>query len=630
MVRHAWLLLSSLQVADAEPAQEVVEKAEYKFAPIDGTEFCLVANYGPAAYTNNNGDAIRLDSDGTTDMKGCAAKCIGDCKSWTFVTDASGDHACWDVTPLAPAGSPGSVPLVYDTSGTKNPMTGLAGKCSCPSTSSTALTGDNFPAKTDTDYESLFPVTHRQPAPLACWPKNEFGQFKPAVPVVLRDNQLPKSDPKYFAGWCNGMSKQGPLDAGVSCEKACRDKPMCSGFQEVPENSPRTPGCFFGAGYDCDNEETGTQALQAGQSADASDNDMKAMRFGRGFVKVIATIRKYRVQGLKQRFDEKAFTMDDPNAVANGADSGDGGQGADDNAVATTAAATTVAATTAAPTTVAATTTATTAAATTAPADTTTAAAAATEAAAGGDTPARRLGVPQVTDWPTTVLRCREVCEADLHCTVWQVYQPGGTAPNSGLGCWTESVDSPLPYPLSRDDDKFVKDETGVRDGAFIQHWFSEDVTTTTVAPAPPPPPPNRLLPILLTLGGLAALLGVGAYAMGWCNAKEKPNKKRARNKATPAPEPPKEEPQSEPVPTQSALLMSAPVLTYSAAPVTYAAPVATHHVAPLSYAAPPVTTASYQVVHPSSTVPHTTVPYSTTMPYSTSVVVPHDTAFMG
>lgn len=613
MVRHAWLLLSSLQVADAEPAQEVVEKAEYKFAPLAGTDFCLVPNYGPAAYTNANGAAIRLDSDGTTTMKGCAAKCVDACKSWTFVQDAAGDHACWDVTPLAPPGAPGSVPLQYDTTGQLNPYTGLAGKCSCPSTSSTALTGDNFPAKTDTGYDELFPVSHRQPAPLACWPKNEFGQFKPADAVVLRSNQVPTSDPTYFAGWCKGMSRSDPLDAGVTCEKACRDNTLCNGFQEVPENSPRTPGCFFGAGYDCDSAPGSdeTQALQAGQSADASDNDMKAMRFSRGFVKVVATIKKYRVQGLKQRFDEKAFTMDDPNAVASGADSGDGGESADEGAAAG-AGTTTEGAAAGAETTAAAV------------AETTAAAVAETTAAPAAETaPARRLAVPQVTDWPTTVLRCKEVCEADLHCTVWQVYQAGGTAPNSGLGCWTESVDNPLPYPLSREDDAFVLDEAGVRDGAFIQHWFSEDVTTTTVAPPPPPPPPNRLLPILLTLGGLAALLGVGAYAMGWCNAQEKPKTKRAR-KAPPAPEPPKEEPRSEPVPTQSALLMSAPVLTYSAAPVTYAAPVATHHVAPLSYAAPPVTTASYQVVHPHSTVAHST------MPYSTSVVVPHDTHFMG
>merc|ERR1712159_263186 len=139
----------------------------------------------------------------------------------------------------------------------------------------------------------------------------------------------------------------------------------------------------------------------------------------------------------------------------------------------------------------------------------------------------------------------------------------------------------------------------GIKDGAFIQHWYSEDITTTTTTTTTNPPP-NRLLPILLSLAGLAALLGLGAYAMGWCSPKEKAKKPRAK-RALQQPPPKEDPPKPEPVPTQPSFLMSAPVLTYTAAPVTYAVPVATHVAAPMAYAAPPVTTASYQVVQPTS-----------------------------
>merc|ERR1711865_733290 len=230
--------------------------------------------------------------------------------------------------------------------------------------------------------------------------------------------------------------------------------------------------------------------------------------------------------------------------------------------------------------------------------------------------PVRRLAA-QVTDWVTMVVRCREICEADLWCSVWQVYDGEGTT--SDAGCWTEAMGG-LGYPIDRSR-MGEADATGIKDEAFIQHWFSEDITTTTTTTTAPPPP-NRVLPILLGVAGLVALLGLGAYAMGWCSPKDKKKPRSAKRALQPAPEPPKEEPRPEPVPTQPSFLMSAPVLTYTAAPITYAAPVATMQAAPMTYAAPPMTTASYQVVQPHST-----------MPYATSVVVPQEPiigGFMG
>jgi hypothetical protein len=213
-----------------------------------------------------------------------------------------------------------------------------------------------------------------------------------------------------------------------------------------------------------------------------------------------------------------------------------------------------------------------------------------------------------VTDWDYVISRCKEICYADLWCTAWQAVN---AAPSSNPpGCYTEAQAKALPYPLTKDQ---VTDVSNVPDaimgGEYIQHWYSEDWTTTTTTTTTVAQ--SNLLPILAGLGALAALLGLLAYAMGWCSPKEKP-KKRAKRALQP--EPVKEEPKPEPVPTQPSFLMSAPVLTYTAPPVTYAPPIATH--APV-YAAPPVTTASYAVV-----------------PQTHSVVVPQEpvvhTGFMG
>jgi len=567
MVRSALLLLPALQVAATEQlAGEVVKEIKYQFDPVG--EYCLVPNYGPVDYTN----ARKLESSGIKTMEDCANLCTADrtatpstattgqtpslCQTWSYVEATTGDHACYDITPLAPSGAPGSVPLKYN--GVQKPMTGLAGVCNCPSRAKagTTLTGSNFPASDPTVYATLFERSAHQPAPLACWPKNEFGQLKLAPATVQRSNQVASTDPKHFGGWCSGMTLKTDLPAGLDCQQACEQDPQCNGYQLVPQGSFRAAGCFFGAGYDCDNDSEGAAKLAADPATTndgVQDAGMKAERYNRGYVQVVAPITKFRVNGLTKRFDESAFQMDDPSAVVQ-----------------------------------------------------------------------RRRLTAQVTDWVTTILRCREICESDIWCSVWQVYDGSGTTADKG--CFTESEGS-LGYPLVRDQSSFQADATGVKDGAFIQHWYSEDITTTTTTTTAPPPP-NRLLPILLGLAGLAALLGVGAYAMGWCSPKDKPKKPKTKPRAL-APEPPKEEPRPEPVPTQPSFLMSAPVLTYTAAPVTYAAPVATMQHQPMTYAAPPVTTASYQMVQPHSSMmqPHST------MPYATSVVVPQEPivgGFMG
>jgi hypothetical protein len=347
------------------------------------------------------------------------------------------------------------------------------------------------------------------------------------------------------------MTKQETFDAGQNCKDACAQDPMCNGYQWVPDDSDRAPGCFFGAGYDCDNAQTVQlktdsstgSAVVTSAPLSASQAGMEAERYTRGYVKVVAKLTKYRVDGLVARFGPDAFTK-------------------------------TV-------------------------------------------TSDRRLSTEP--DWAVITQRCKEICYSDIWCTVWQVYSADVPAGSSRVpGCHTEAMGG-LAYPLDRS--TMYGPEDGIIDGEFIQHWYSEDITTTTTTTTSPAPP-SKLLPILLGLAGLAALLGLGAYAMGWCSPKEKAKKPRAKRALQPAPEPPKEEPRPEPVPTQPSFLMSAPVLTYTAAPVTYAAPVATMQAAPMTYAAPPVTTASYQVVQPQSTVP-----------YSTSVVVPQEPivgGFMG
>lgn len=568
MVRYALSLLPVLSSAEDHPSGVVAADNKFQFSPVG--DYCLVSFFGPASY-----DGLpKLESTGTITMEQCANLCRdskdGACKTWTYVADASSDNACYDITSLN-ADAAGSVKLVYKDTATVKPITGLAGKCNCPSQVSPGmtLTGAEFPADNVDDYAKMFVNSGHQPAPLACWPKDATGNLKATTPVVQYSNRDP-SAANYFQGWCDGLKEQTALAPGADCESACKADPGCTGFQLVPEDSAREPGCFWGAGYNCD--------------ADSSDaKGMIAERYERGYVNTIAKIKKFRVMGLKKRFDENAFTTGTPDPAPTPAP--------------TTAAPTTAAPTTAAPT---------------------TAAPAATPAPTPAPTDGRRLAV--TTDWAKSIKRCREICVADLWCTVWQVYDASAAATSTESGCFTEQRGD-LEYPLDRS--KMTPEEDGViLDGEFIQHWFSEDITTTTTTTTPPPPP-NRLLPILLGLAGLAALLGLGAYAMGWCSPKEKTKKRKARG-LQPAPEAPKEEPKVEPVPTQPSFLMSAPVLTYTAAPVTYAAPVATMQAAPVTYAAPPVTTASYQVVQPSSTVPFA---------QSTSVVVPQEPVaggFMG
>lgn len=531
MVRPALLLLPVWQSAADEAKTEVVETAVYKFSPF--ANYCLVPNYGD--YLDNAAPAAALEMAETGKMEDCAAACtaLEACKTWSYVEDNAGVHTCYDLTQLKPD-FPGAVQLKYN----EYAMTGLDGECACPSTPKTALTGADFPAADSATYSAIFEQATHQPAPLMCWPKDVRGRIKPADAVVQRSNLVEPTDPKYFQGWCTGMTQQ-TTEAGDNCADLCKEKSDCNGYQWVPTGENRPEGCFFGAGYDCDNSNN-VQTI-------TGDDKMQAERFERGYVKVLATIKNYQILGLTKRFDDTAFTTTTT----------------DDQNVATT-----------------------------------------------------------TTNWAELAKRCKEVCTSDIWCTIWQVYDKavGGLNP----GCYTEQQGA-LNYPLGRSASEVVEltdsgDGTGIYLGEFIQHWYSEDVTTTTTTSSSTAAP-NRLLPILLGLAGLAALLGLGAYAMGWCSPKEKAKKPRAKRALQQPPEPPKEEPKPEPVPTQPSFLMSAPVLTYTAAPVTYAAPVATMQAAPLTYAAPPVTTASYQVVQPSST-----------MPYSTSVVVPQEPVqgFMG
>lgn len=561
--------------ADSPSPGEVVKAITYEFSPIG--EYCLVPGYAPTDLSA----ATKFDTDGTGTMKGCADRCTAEnnCRSWAFIGEGPGltDHGCYDITPTSPE-YPGSAPLTYRNDAS-NPMTGLAGPCPCPSTPAGGgpLTGETFPPEDTASYQDLFASSKHQPAPLACWPKDETGHLKAAEAVVQRTNiDNDESDPKYFKGWCSGMTPHALDTPGSDCRTSCVNDPQCNGYQSVPEGSSRTAGCFFGAGYDCDAD----QADLAG---------MKAERFARGYVNVIAKLTKYRVMGLTQRFDETMYTCPAAEvapAPPPAADAPAPPPAADDTAVATDGGAT----------------------------DDTAGDATADDASAGG----RRLlnCAPGETDWAELAIRCKEVCVSDIWCSVWQVYNGNDQdAAGNHKGCFTEAQGD-LNYPLTRSN--VVQDPTGIQDGEFLQHWYSQDITTTTTTTTSPPPP-NRLLPILLGVSGLVALVGLGAYAMGWCSPKEKPKVRAKKRAVQQAPEPPKEEP----VPAQPSFLMQAPVLTYSAAPVTYAAPVATaaYAAAPMTYAAAPAA-ASYQVVQA-----------PTTMPYSTSVVVPQEpmmTGFMG
>jgi hypothetical protein len=560
MVRPALLILPALGSAQESPSPgEVVETITYQFSPIGN--YCLVPGYGPKALSNEF--VKKFPGDGTVTLAQCADLCSskadGSCKSWSFVGEGAGqsDHGCYDITGTAPQGLPGSAPLIYAKDGS-NPMTGLAGPCPCPNTPTGGpLTGESFPASDASDYATIFDQAKHQPAPLSCWPKSPVGVLKKAEPIVQRTNLVDAADPTYFAGWCNGMTPKALDTPGNNCKAACLADPQCNGYQWVPEGEARTSGCFFGAGYDCDStaESTTTVELNAGKTGAG----MQAERFERGFINVIAQLKKYQVLRLTFRFDPTMYTCPATPAPVPAPPP-------------PTQAPPTQAPPTQAP--------ATEAPATEAPA---------TQA------PSRRLLTcqPGEVDWAELSLRCKEVCYSDIWCTVWQVYNGNG---KTDPGCFTEAQGN-LAYPLNRATD-VEEDETGIVDGEFIQHWYSQDITTTTTTTTSPPPP-NRLLPILLGLGALAALLGLGAYAMGWCSPKEKVKKPRAK-RALQQPDPPKEEPAA-PVPTQPSFLMSAPVLTYTAAPVTYAAPVATMQAAPVTYAAPHITTASYQVVQPSS-----------------------------
>merc|ERR1712137_245057 len=75
------------------------------------------------------------------------------------------------------------------------------------------------------------------------------------------------------------------------------------------------------------------------------------------------------------------------------------------------------------------------------------------------------------------VENCRGVCYSDLNCQYWQYF--------TGTGCWVETVDHMMPYPLSFADDsvRTYDDNSGasgdLKDGEFIQHYCTVTTTTT-------------------------------------------------------------------------------------------------------------------------------------------------------
>merc|ERR1712137_1218504 len=77
------------------------------------------------------------------------------------------------------------------------------------------------------------------------------------------------------------------------------------------------------------------------------------------------------------------------------------------------------------------------------------------------------------------VENCRGICYSDLNCQYWQYF--------TGTGCWVETVDHMMPYPLSFADDsvRTYDDNSGasgdLKDGEFIQHYCTVTTTTTTI-----------------------------------------------------------------------------------------------------------------------------------------------------
>jgi len=226
--------------------------------------------------------------------------------------------------------------------------------------------------------------------------------------------------------------------------------------------------------------------------------------------------------------------------------------------------------------------------------------------------PRRLVAVP---DWQTIKARCQQICYSDLWCSAWQVYD---VDVGNGLGCFTESDDQPLPYPLDADPqaNQLVARTSGIYAGEFIQHWFPEDVSTTTttallVVPQLPDLPTSDKKPMIVGgLAALAVLCGCGACCLGRCcggSSKVPKPKHRAMQPVAESPRELSPRTEPEPVPTKPSTLVTAPVVTRpqaASSTVTYAAPTSAMQSRPMSYTVAPVVTSTYRVVQQSSATP--------------------------
>lgn len=255
--------------------------------------------YQQHKYDINSQGAGRLHNEAISaeTHKECQQKCQEDASCYYF-TFYSNSKKCYKLGEAA----------IYENSAPD----AICGPKTCPTVPSGCyeIAKSGFPGSTPDETESLFP-SHRQPAKLECWPRNDQagGYDTCKQRTVLEDS-------KY--GWpafCQGLTaRTGPerkaetpeLPAGETCESDCIKDPLCAVWVIVNDDNK---ACWQGTGEKCFQRKGFVGVVEA-------------QRIMHGEVRVLANITGIQicendaVCHLTKAFDSNYFVKQDPDAIS--------------------------------------------------------------------------------------------------------------------------------------------------------------------------------------------------------------------------------------------------------------------------------------------------------------------------
>jgi len=172
----------------------------------------------------------------------------------------------------------------------------VAGPRACPRFPSgcTEIPGSGFPGETAEESKVAW-ASHRVPQNMECWPKN----WTTDAYSQCRTFKVLESTFNGWPGKCRGF-RLVLIPHLESCESYCKQKLICTAFQEVQEEKPfGLKTCWHGdatSGVDCYERH-----------GDPDFAPLSAKRFMRGNVRVLMDLRGVVVKGLWNVFPETYF-----------------------------------------------------------------------------------------------------------------------------------------------------------------------------------------------------------------------------------------------------------------------------------------------------------------------------------